>query len=140
MLACGNCVYYSLYLKFPPIASLVVIFPLWLVGLSAIRTLMRARLLGVPSLYLTVPLVLLVWLFSPATYGPPLGFWIPICCVVGTISGLSSQQSAAVKRGVLLLLVCAVISSAAFGTLNVLQYYQMSEQERDQLNPETHRH
>jgi uncharacterized membrane protein len=78
-LACGNCVYYAMWLRFPPISSWVVLIPLWFLALAAVRSFGKARLRAVPPFSIAVVLVLVVCTLSPGIIGPPLGFWIPVC-------------------------------------------------------------
>jgi hypothetical protein len=82
-LPCGNCVYYALWHKFPPTTSWSIIIPIWFLALSVIRTWTNEELPAIPTIFLGLPLVLAVFFFAPAEIGPPLGFWIPICCVIG---------------------------------------------------------
>lgn len=121
LVGCGNCIYYALVEIFPPTESWVVILPLWFIALAGIRTFTGARLSGIPSLYLAVPLALAVFVLAPALVGPPLGFWIPACCLVGTSSGRQVSQQQTVRRLVTGLGVAAAVCLLSCGAYN---YYQ----------------
>lgn len=127
LLACGNCVYDALWQLFPPTRSWIVIFPAWLLVLSAMRTLQHVRLWGVPPLYVTVPLIVAVFFLAPSMIGPPLGFWIPICCIVGTVSGISAAQSAQIRRCILGIAALALLALIGGGTWNYVEYRRMPQ-------------
>lgn len=133
--ACGNCVYYAMWQRFPPISSWVVIIPCWFLALSSIRTFRAARLSGIPPLYVAAPLVLAVAFFAPGVIGPPLGFWIPICCAIGTWAGLARTQPKNVKAATLVVSAIVTIALVAFGAYDLVTYYQMPEAERQRFIP-----
>ena len=135
VIACGNCVYYAMWKKFPPISSWILIIPIWLVALAGVRTFSAARIAAVPPIYAAIPLVLAVWLFAPGTLGPLLGVWIPFCCIIGTISGLRASQPATVRRAVATLSVLTVLSLISFGVFNYVVYNQMPPKERAKYLP-----
>ena len=135
MLACGNCVYYAMWNRFPPTESWVVIIPLWFLILSGMRTFGAGRLKSIPPLYVAAPLVFAVFLFAPAAIGPPLGFWIPICCVVGTVSALSRKQSPGLRKSVLLLTAGVVAALTVFGVRDYVAYRQMPVEEKAKFQP-----
>lgn len=93
VLACGNCVYDAMCQSFPPTATWCVIWPVWLVVLSVLKSCGWVRLAMVPSVFITIPLVLLVSLCSPAVLGPLLGVWIPLVIVLAVLSSWNQQPS-----------------------------------------------
>lgn len=135
LLACGNCAYYALWLKFPPTASWVVIFPVWFLLLSAGRTWTGKPLAGIPTLYSAIPLVLIVVLLAPATVGPALGFWIPVCCVIGTWSGIRRYHATSLGRTLIGLTAAIGVSLVAFGAFDYRLYHSMSAAEKARFRP-----
>ena len=135
MVLCGNCVFYTMWHWFPPINSWVVIIPAWLVVLSALRTFSTTAFWAIPPLYVAVPLVLAVYLFAPGMIGPPLGFWIPICCIVGTLAGIFKAKSRSIRSTVLVLTGCVLTALFAFGTYDWVAYHRMPAAERAQFTP-----
>jgi len=133
--ACGNCVYYALWQKFPPVASWAVIIPLWFVALAAIRTYSELRIAAVPEVYFAIPLVLAVWLFAPGTLGPILGMWIPVCCLIGTNAALRPSQSPTLRRAVIRLSIVTGVTLVAFGVFNYVEYIRMPDQQRARYIP-----
>lgn len=97
-LACGNCVYYAMWHKFPPTASWVLIIPCWFLLLSVIRTWTGLKLSTIPHIYIAIPLVVAVFFFSPGAIGPPLGLWIPFCCVIGTWVGIQKHWNSSLPK------------------------------------------
>lgn len=135
-LACGNCVYYAMWHRFPPISSWIVIIPVWFLFLSAIRTFSTNTISAVPTLHVAVPLVIAVFFFAPGMIGPPLGFWIPVCCVVGTFAGLIKNDSASVKRQLMATSALAVTALIAFGLRDYHLYNQMPTAEKEKFIPD----
>lgn len=135
MPACGNCVYYDMWHRFPPTQSWVVIIPLWFLVLSGIRTFGAGRIRSIPPLYVAAPLVVAVFMLAPGMIGPPLGFWIPICCVVGTVSALSGKQSARLRKGIGLLTGGVVLALVAFGARDYVAYDRMPADEKAKFMP-----
>ena len=138
VIACGNCLYYAMWHRFPPIASCGVILPIWLVALAGVRAFSGAHLTAVPPIHAAIPLVLVVWIFAPGTGGPLLYLWIPFCCVIGTISGLRAAQTVTVRRTVAKLSFLAVLSLISFGALNSVSYNRMPPEERARYLPGTY--
>ena len=134
-LACGNCVYYAMWHRFPPTASWVVLIPLWYLALSTIRTFSSTKLMAVMPLYLAVPLILIIFLFAPGIIGPPLGFWIPVCILVGTISGFRNERPH-LRQGVIVLSLVFAVLLLAFGTWDAIEYRRMPEARKAQLRPD----
>ena len=135
ILGCGNCVYYAMWHRFPPTSSWVVIVPLWFIVLSVIGPSTSMRLRAIPPVYVAIPLVLAVVFFAPGVIGPPLGFWIPICCIVGTVSGLSKLQSPKTRKVVLGITVAAVVALVGFGTCDVVADNRMLAAEKERYLP-----
>ncbi len=135
MLACGNCVYYAMWHAFPQTSSWVIIIPLWFLALSAIRTFSTSKLRTIPPLFFAVPLVFLVGLFAPGMIGPPLGFWIPICCIAGTVSGWSREQSQTIRKTVIALTGCVLVALVASGSRDYVTYNQIPAAERAKFTP-----
>lgn len=133
-IACGNCVYYALWHKFPPTNSWVVLIPLWFLTLSAARTFGRTSIKGIPKLYIALPLVIAVLYFAPGMIGPPLGFWIPICCLIGTWAGLHAK-GVTLRKHVKVVTVCFTVALLAFGAGDYHQYNEMPQPEKDKLIP-----
>lgn len=133
-LACGNCVFYALWHRFPAIVSWSVVFSVWLIALSLVRTAGGVRIPGVPPIYLALPLVLLVWLFAPGMAGPVLGIWIPVCCVIGTSSALT-QPAMKHRRVVNWLGVTAAFCLVVFGAWDYVRYHELSPEERARWQP-----
>lgn len=134
-LACGNCVYYAMWHKFPPTNSWVVIIPLWFVLLSAIRTFSNGKLWAIPTLHFALPIVIVVGVIAPGMIGPPLGFWIPICCIAGTVSAISNDQSPLIRKRVLRLTGCVLVALVAFAACDYVAYNNMSAKERAKFTP-----
>ena len=76
-----------------------------------------------------------VFFFAPGMIGPPLGFWIPICCIVGTLSGFSQKQSARIRKTVAGTTVLAMIALVGFGAHDYLVYNRMPAAEKERLIP-----
>jgi len=93
------------------------------------------RLRAIPPVYVAIPLVLAVAFFAPGMIGPPLGFWIPICCIVGTVSGLSKLQSPKTRKVVLGITVAAVVALAGFGTRDVVAYNRTPAAQKEKYLP-----
>jgi len=129
------CVYYAMWHKFPPTASWVVIIPLWFLVLSAVRTFSGIRLRAIPSLYVSLPLVLAVLWFAPGAVGPPLGFWIPVCCVVGTVTGLSRLQPEKARKTLMLITAGACVALVGFGVRDYVIYRRMPDAEKEKFLP-----
>ncbi len=138
-LACGNCVYYALWHKFPPTASWVVILPAWFLVLSVIRTVTGKKLSGIPHFLISLPLVVAALFYGPATLGPMLGLWIPVCIVVGTATGLQQHQRTPLARPLLAITAIAMLCLLLCGALNYFQYYQMPASQRDAFRPDWER-
>ncbi len=134
-LACGNCVYYAMWHKFPPTASWVLIIPGWFLALSIIRTWSDRKLSGIPRIYVALPLVLAVFFFAPGMIGPPLGFWIPVCCLIGTWTGLRYHWNTPLARSLITVTVLASFALAAFGARDYVQYKQMPAAEKQKFLP-----
>ena len=134
VLACGNCAFYALWHRFPAVVSWSVVFSVWLIALSAVRTAGGVRIPGVPPVYLALPLVLLVWLFAPGIAGPVLGIWIPVCCVIGTSSALT-QPAMKHRRVVNGLGLAAASCLLVFGAWDYVRYHQLSPEERGRWQP-----
>ncbi len=140
--ACGNCGWAAWYSSFPPTNSWCVIIPGWLLVLSALRTIYapvspqeRPQLRGVPSFVIAAPLVVLVALVAPAILGPALGIWMPVCCVLGTGSGLSRAPSPGLRNSLLMTTGIVVLLLAGFGTRDYLVYNQMTPEEKVKYLP-----
>lgn len=135
LVACGTCVYYALWQRFPPIASWAVLIPLWFVAMATLRSYFGISIAAIPHLIVAVPLVVAVWLFAPGTLGPLLGVWIPMCIVIGTISATRPSRPPVIRRAFTILTVISGLILAAFGVANTVEYWQMSAEERKQFVP-----
>ena len=133
--ACGNCVYYAMWHRFPPTASWVFIIPAWFLVLSLVRTGTGKTLQAIPRIYVAIPLVLAVFLLAPGAIGPPLGFWIPLCCIIGTYAGIKEHWKSSLARTLTAVLACTSMSLVAFGAYNWQQYDQLPTAEKEKLRP-----
>jgi len=134
IIACGICVYYAMWQNFPPTSSWIIIIPLWFLMFSAIRTSTGITIKGIPTLYVAIPLVIAVFYVAPGMIGPPLGLWIPACCIAGTCAGLRSENSS-VRRSVAKLSVIVIGSLLVFGGRDYYVYNQMPQVEKDKFIP-----
>ena len=135
LIACGTCIHFSLWQRFPAVDSWVIIFPIWFVVLSGFRTFLWIPLLAIPRLYLAVPLVLAVAFFAPGTLGPYLGIWIPVCCVIGTISGIRKSPNSQVRTSIATVTILALASLISFAWYNYNLQSKMSSEERAKYLP-----
>jgi len=79
-------------------------------------------------------MVLAVVWFAPGIMGPPLGFWIPICCLIATCTGLTNGDPD-LKRSIAVSSIAAAIALVAFGAHDFYEYNEMPQAERDKLIP-----
>lgn len=134
--ACGMCVYYALYLRYPAINSASVILTLWLLALSVARSGNGCRpIRGIPPILLAIPLVVLVWFFAPGTAGPFLGFWIPICVGIGTWDLVTDRNDAKRRRVGGTLAIVAGLCLLGFGSLDYYQFSQLSPEQKLRMTP-----
>lgn len=135
ILACGNCVYFAMWHQFPPMASWVLIIPGWFLVLSAIRTWTGQKLVAIPHIYTAIFLVLAVFFIAPSIIGPPLGFWIPVCCIIGTWVGIHKNWNTTLARTLIAITMVTAISLVAFGALDYRRYDQMPAAEKEKRLP-----
>ena len=90
--ACGNCLYGYWSWKYPPVRSLCFIFPGWLVVLALVKSIKHEPVPFVPPAWISIPLVLAVFLFAPGTAGPILGAWIPLLCLIATVACMANHN------------------------------------------------
>jgi hypothetical protein len=121
--------------RFPPTASWVLIIPAWFLTLSVIRTWTGKKLSAIPGIYIALPLVLAVFFFAPGMIGPPLGFWIPVCCVIGTCAGVRKHWKTPLARTLTILTVLTSVCLATFGARDYHNYDQMPAVEKEQFLP-----
>ncbi len=135
VIACGNCVYDALWLDFPPTASWVIIIPCWFLVLSFIRTWTGISLSGIPPIYIAIPLVFIVFLIAPGMIGPPLGFWIPVCCIIGTWKGFQKNRRKPTTKTLLAVTVVTILMLVTFGAHDYYKFSQMPKTEMAKFLP-----
>jgi hypothetical protein len=135
LVACGNCFYYAIWFRFPAISTCVVVFPVWLLALSTVRTAAGLRLAAVPSLWIALPLIAAVVWFAPGMIGPLLGVWIPICCVWGTGAALTRAESLPLRSSAIVLSLGALVALLIGGTYDYVVAARMPADQRERLRP-----
>jgi hypothetical protein len=134
ILACGNCVWSALYLRFPAIATFCTVTSLWLVALSILRIVLKRSISGVPSIVIVVPALILCALASPMLIGPVLFAWVPVCCAVGTVSLLRNADPVG-RRAAMRLAVVACCVGGAFGAAEYEKFGRLTQEQKDKINP-----
>ncbi|MBD3672657.1 MAG: hypothetical protein HUJ26_03930 [Planctomycetaceae bacterium] len=134
-LACGNCVYYAMWHRFPPTASWVFIIPGWFLVLSIVRTWSDTKLSLIPRIPIAIMLVVALFFFAPGMIGPPLGFWIPVCCLVGTWTGLRNHWKTPLANKLVAVTVFVAASLVIFGVRDYRHYSQMPTSDKEKFRP-----
>lgn len=92
-IACGVCTYWIFKSIYPFLDSWIILFSMWYLLLSIVRTMTREPLRWIPKIWWAAALLGASVLVAPAFLGPLMGLWIPAGCLVGTVSALDRRRA-----------------------------------------------
>jgi hypothetical protein len=92
-IACGICTYWIFKSIYPFLDSWILLFSIWYVLLSIVRTVTREPLRWIPKIWWAAALFGASVLLAPAFLGPLIGLWIPAGCLAGTVSALDRRRA-----------------------------------------------
>lgn len=131
-LACGICTYWIFKSIYPFLDSWMILFSIWFLLLSIVRTVTREPLRWIPKIWWAAALFGASALVAPAFLGPLIGLWIPAGCLVGTMSALDRHR-AEFPSGPRILRLAAVLGTTMIALLVVTAAHSIRRQSRRSL-------